>query len=71
MKGTQQVRTRIIFLLTLGVLLILAVLSTQITVFVVQPIGAVPEGRPDSLEIVVEEAELNVPLDDARFEMPG
>ena len=29
-----------------------------------------PEGRPDSLEIVVEEAELNVPLDDARFEMP-
>jgi hypothetical protein len=30
-----------------------------------------PEGRPDHLEIIVEEAELNVPLDDARFEMPG
>jgi hypothetical protein len=30
-----------------------------------------PEGRPDHLEIIVEEAELNVPLDDTRFEMPG
>jgi hypothetical protein len=30
-----------------------------------------PEFLPESLEIVVEEAELNPPLDDARFEMPG
>lgn len=28
------------------------------------------KGRPESLEVVVEEAELNTPLDDARFEMP-
>lgn len=28
-------------------------------------------GRPNALEIVVEGAELNVPLDDTRFEMPG
>jgi hypothetical protein len=29
------------------------------------------KGRPGSLEVVVEEAELNGPIDDARFEMPG
>jgi hypothetical protein len=28
------------------------------------------KGRPDYLEVVVEEAELNPPLDDSRFEMP-
>ena len=28
------------------------------------------KGRPDYLEVVVEEAELNLPLDDSRFEMP-
>ena len=29
------------------------------------------KGRPDVLEVIVEEAELNSPIDDARFEMPG
>lgn len=29
------------------------------------------KGRPGSLEVVVEEAELNGPIDDSRFEMPG
>jgi len=28
------------------------------------------KGRPGFLEVIVEEAELNTPLDDARFEMP-
>ncbi len=28
------------------------------------------KGRPDVLEIIVEEAELNTPVDNARFEMP-
>jgi hypothetical protein len=29
------------------------------------------KGRPDVLHLVVEEVELNVPVDDARFELPG
>lgn len=29
------------------------------------------KGRPDVLEVIVEEAELNQPADEARFEMPG
>jgi len=29
------------------------------------------KARPDVLEVIVEEAELNPPVDDSRFEMPG
>lgn len=29
------------------------------------------EGSPEDLEVIVEEAELNPPVDDSRFEMPG
>ena len=33
-------------------------------------LGSGAKGRPDVLEILVEEAALDVPLDDARFEIP-
>jgi len=39
---TKRIRT---LTLTLGVLLVGVLLSTQFTIFVVQPIGAVPDGR--------------------------
>ena len=34
-------------------------------------IRSVSTGKPDFLQVIVEEAELNPPVDDARFEMPG
>ena len=54
-------------------------LELQTTYSDFRPVGGVvfphlirssAEGRPDVLEIIVEEAELNTPVDDARFEMP-
>lgn len=38
-------RLRVVLLLGVLVLLLGGVISTQVTIFVVQPIGAVPEGR--------------------------
>jgi len=54
-------------------------LELQTTFSDFRPVGGVvfphlirssAKGRADLLEIIVEEAELNMPLDDARFEMP-
>jgi hypothetical protein len=54
-------------------------LELQTTFSDFRPVGGVvfphlirsaAKGRPDILEIIVEEAELNTPVDDARFEMP-
>lgn len=44
-RRTSARRTRVAVIVTIGVIVILALASTQVTVFVVQPIGAVPEGR--------------------------
>ena len=44
-RGTSARRTRVAVIVAIGVIVVLALVSTQVTVFVVQPIGAVPEGR--------------------------
>ena len=44
-RRTSARRTRGAVIVAIGVIAVLALVSTQVTVFVVQPIGAVPEGR--------------------------
>ena len=44
-RRTSAHRRRVAVIVAIGVIAVLALVSTQITVFVVQPIGAVPEGR--------------------------
>ena len=44
-RAKSAPRTRVAVIVAIGVILVLALVSTQVTVFVVQPIGAVPEGR--------------------------
>lgn len=55
-------------------------LELQTTFSDFRPVGGVvfphlirssAEGRAEVLEVIVEEAELNTPIDDGRFEMPG
>lgn len=43
-------RTRLALLVVLGLLVVGVALSTQVTIFVIQPIGAVPEGRTVIME---------------------
>lgn len=44
-RGTSARRTPVRVILAIGVIVFLGLACTQVTVFVVQPIGAVPEGR--------------------------
>ena len=45
-RGTSQMKGKTVLLITLAVVLVLCVLAyTQLTIFVIQPIGAIPEGK--------------------------
>ena len=43
--GTSSRHKQVAAIVAIGIIVVLALVSTQVTVFVVQPIGAAPEGR--------------------------